>query len=397
MIIKDENFCLNCGATDENKRLIKFQDLNDFCLCEDCIELADDILTNNEKNNKIDIIKNKNKILENYTPSKLKKHLDDYIIGQEEAKKKISIAVYNHYKRVYNKDLNVDKSNIMLLGPSGTGKTEIARTIAKVLNVPFAVADATSLTEAGYVGDDVENILLKLIQDADYDIAAAEHGIIYIDEIDKIAKKGANMSITRDVSGEGVQQALLKIVEGADKVRVPIEGGRKHPQGNCYEINTNNILFIAAGAFDGIDELLKERKTIGYDSVNNTTNDKRKYKSEDLIKYGMMREFVGRFPVITQTHALTSNDLKRILTEPKNSITKQYIKLLEVDNVELNFTEEFLDHIVEEALNNGTGARGLRGAIEDSLEDIMFNAPEMKDGTIINVEPPYKAKRLKEA
>lgn len=394
---KVNNYCRNCGATDENKTLIRFGNIEGFCLCEDCIEAADEVLTNSKKNNKINTIKNRNEILKNYTPSKLKEHLDNYIIGQEEAKKKISIAVYNHYKRVYNKNLDVDKSNIMLLGPSGTGKTEIARTIAKVLNVPFAVADATSLTEAGYVGDDVENILLKLIQDADYDIAAAEHGIIYIDEIDKIAKKGANMSITRDVSGEGVQQALLKIVEGADKVRVPIEGGRKHPQGDCYEINTKNILFIAAGAFDGIDSILKENNKIGFDAKNSDEKNSHKYTSEDLIKYGMMREFVGRFPVITQTKTLTKEDLKRILTEPKNSITKQYIKLLEIDDVVLDFTDDFLDYIVDEAIKNGTGARGLRGAIEDSIEDIMFNAPDMEKGTKINVKPPTNVIRLKEA
>lgn len=393
------NFCLSCGANEDNKRLIKISGIEDFCICEKCIQIASDVLVQNRSNKGLKLIKNKNQNLKKYTPSILKKYLDKYIIGQEDAKKKISIAVYNHYKRVYNNDLNIDKSNIMLLGPSGTGKTEIARVIAKVLDVPFAIADATSLTEAGYVGDDVENILLKLIQAADGDIKKAEYGIIYIDEIDKIARKSANTSITRDVSGEGVQQSLLKIIEGNDKVRVPIEGGRKHPQGDCIEINTNNILFIAAGAFDGIDQLMKDSNNIGFNLLNSENNkdNKIKYTSTDIIKYGLMREFVGRFPVITQTQQLTKKELKQILIEPENCITKQYIELLKIDKVNLVFTDEFLDYIVDESIKNETGARGLRSAIEDSIENIMFEAPDMKDNITIRVTPPISIIKLKEA
>lgn len=385
--------CINCKNTSQNARLISFFNTNEFCLCEECIKKANEILIEN-KNIPLD----KKNILKKYIPRKIKNHLDEYIIGQDEAKRKISIAVYNHYKRVFNENLNIDKSNIMLLGPSGTGKTEIARTIANLLNVPFVIVDATTLTEAGYVGDDVENILLKLIKAANYDIEKAEYGIIYIDEIDKIAKKGENVSITRDVSGEGVQQALLKIIEGTDKVRVPMEGGRKHPNGDCYEIDTKNILFIAAGAFDGINSLLKNNNTIGINSrIYN--NENVKYTPEDLIKFGMIREFVGRFPVITQTNALTKQDLIRILTEPKNAITKQYKALLKLDDVNIEFTEDYLEEIARSALENGTGARGLRTVIEETLEDIMFDAPEMKKNTIIQVTSKniYPVKIKKEA
>lgn len=382
--MRTKKCCLNCSNTDS--KLVFFQAETDFYLCEDCIKKAYNLLINSDND---DILNSSdNKLLKKYTPNKIKQYLDEYIIGQDEAKKKIAIAVYNHYKRILNKNLNLDKSNIMLLGPSGTGKTEMARTIAKILNVPFVIVDATSLTEAGYVGDDVENILLRLIKEADYDIKRAEKGIIYIDEIDKISRKSENTSITRDVSGEGVQQALLKIIEGTDKVRVPMEGGRKHPNGDCYEIDTSDILFIAAGAFDGIDLTLKRNNQVGFNS--NHFNDKTyKYTSDDLIKYGMLREFVGRFPVITQTSKLSKEELKRILVEPKNSILKQYEKLLKIDNINVEFTDDFLDEIANSALKNGTGARGLRNFIENAMEEVMFDAPDMEDNTNIKITSNY--------
>jgi ATP-dependent Clp protease ATP-binding subunit ClpX len=388
-VIKLTKICSNCGndISIKNKKIIHFSNMEDFCLCENCIEDAHNLISSNDSitsdDENLSILKDEKSFLEKYKPSKLKEYLDDYIIGQNDVKKKISIAVYNHYKRILNNKLNIDKSNILLLGPSGTGKTEIARTIAKILEVPFAIVDATTLPEAGYVGEDVENILLKLIKAADYDISAAENGIIYIDEIDKIAKKGENVSITRDVSGEGVQQALLKIIEGNDSVRVPIDGGRKHPNGQCLEINTKNILFIAAGAFDGIEMISNPSKKAGFNNKND--NCYKKCNTEDLIKYGMLREFIGRFPVISQTKQLTKEDLKKILIEPKNSIIDQYKELIELDGIIIEFTDDYLNYIVNCAIDNGTGARGLKNAIEETIEDIMFDAPDMEKNTILKI------------
>jgi len=355
-------------------------------ICDECIGVCKTIIENDSYNEEEFgyTLEEQEKLL---SPKEIKDVLDKYVIGQENAKKTLAVAVYNHYKRINNveeeNDVEIQKSNVLLLGPTGCGKTLLAQTLARILNVPFAIADATTLTEAGYVGEDVENILLKLIQAADYDIERAEKGIIYIDEIDKITRKSENPSITRDVSGEGVQQALLKIIEGTTAA-VPPQGGRKHPHQEFLQINTENILFICGGAFEGLDKIIKDRigkKSIGFGANIESKNDIDKYKiyeqilPQDLLKFGLIPEFVGRLPIITTLKELDRESLIKIITEPKNALVKQYKKLVEYDNVELEFEGEALEIIVDKAIERNTGARGLRSIIEDIMRDIMFDIP----------------------
>ena len=375
--------CKSCGKNaKETKYMLKFGETEPVYLCENCVEKAHKIILSKENKKRENVISVQNDI-HDYYPSEIKMYMDKHIIGQEEAKKVIAVAVYNHYKRISNPEAGISKSNILLVGPSGTGKTEIARTIAKFLDVPFAISDATTLTEAGYVGDDVENVLHKLIVAADYDIEKAEKGIIYIDEIDKIARTSEGRSITRDVSGEGVQQALLKIIEGTE-VKVPYNGGRKIPNGSFYTINTNNILFICAGAFDGIEKMKdSEKKTIGFVNTEQKKKNTEKVTAKDVIKYGIIPELVGRLPVLIETQTLSRDDLKRILIEPENSLIEQYKKLLSIDGVGIEFSDDFFDHIIDEAVKNGTGARGLKSVLEEKMLDIMYEAPYFENGSVV--------------